>query len=338
MRCACRACRFDKCVAVGMNPKAIQCNRTGRIASPQEAVPSTTSSNSSSESEIPHHHASTSNSSEKELNHLFPQSKDSSRKRSSASPDSESTSKRAYTISALLDFPNSGAMPGADENSRRPQLSLSPSSRSEVTFGVRESIKKECLISEKHERLISQLVRAQENISEMLDSKDCDGSISMLDLLARPPVTAATPEAHKCDYKPQNYSNNGPAAVLNQKLAVAVEYAKTFDFFQWMPVQDKVVLLRDVAFVLLLLETAYERSSSKSASVLNHKNQKQPSQSDEENVGMSVIIESLNRAKLDKKEFLLLKAVTFLHSGKPAQELQRVHVREILKPCQRPQM
>lgn len=39
--------------------------------------------------------------------------------------------------------------------------------------------------------------------------------------------------------------------------------------------------------------------------------------SNEENIGMSVIIESLNRAKLDKKEFLLLKAIAFVHSGEP---------------------
>lgn len=36
----------------------------------------------------------------------------------------------------------------------------------------------------------------------------------------------------------------------------------------------------------------------------------------EENIGMSMIIESFSRAKLDKKEFLLLKAIAFMHSGK----------------------
>lgn len=97
---------------------AIQCNRTGRIASPQAAAPSTTSSNSSSESELPHQQASTSVSLENELQQLFPQSRSPSRKRSVPSPDNESTSKRAYTISALLDFPKSSGTLNTDENAR----------------------------------------------------------------------------------------------------------------------------------------------------------------------------------------------------------------------------
>lgn len=99
--------------------------------------------------------------------------------------------------------------------------------------------------------------------------------------------------------------------MLNQKLEITIEYAKTFESFQWMPIQDKVfsffffysirtcnkmkiisyrsltifyiliifllqvLLLRDVVFVLILLETAYKRSISKSTSVLNHRNQRE---------------------------------------------------------------
>ncbi|VDP24486.1 unnamed protein product [Onchocerca flexuosa] len=118
MRCACRACRFDKCVAVGMNPKAIQCSRTGRLSSPQETPTSSTSFYPYFESDLPQQQLSTSSSMEKELYCLLPQTTDSNRKRSSTSPDSESASKRAYTISALLGFPESESISTADENSR----------------------------------------------------------------------------------------------------------------------------------------------------------------------------------------------------------------------------
>ncbi|KAM3729153.1 Nuclear hormone receptor [Dirofilaria immitis] len=313
MRCACRACRFDKCVAVGMNPKAIQCNRTGRLSSPQEATTSSTSSCPSYESDIPQQQQqqqlSTSSSMEKELYCLLPQTTtDSNRKRSSTSPDSESVSKRAYTISALLDFPKSKSMSTTDENSR---CSKTNGASSTTNSEIHDNIGKHCSISERHERLISHLIRAQEIINEVVDLEKCDTSISILDLLTRPSIVTATLPINNNDDKKQY--NNGPGAMLNQKLEITVEYAKTFESFQWMPIQDKVLLLRDVAFVLILLETAYKRSISKSASVLNHRNQRER-QSIKENIGMSMIVESFNRAKLDKKEFLLLKAIAFMHS------------------------
>ncbi|VBB31302.1 unnamed protein product [Acanthocheilonema viteae] len=313
MRCACRACRFDKCVAVGMNPKAIQCNRTGRLSSPQEAPSSSTSSYASYESDISQQQVSTSCSMEKELYCLFPQTTDSIRKRSSSSPDSESASKRAYTISALLDFPKSDTISTTDENSRFrcSKMNIAQSSTTNITSSIRDTIRKHCSISEKHEQLISHLLRAQEIINEVLNPEKCDTSISILDLLARPSVVSA---AFPVDNdKQQKQYNNSREAVLNQKLEIAVEYAKTFESFQWMPIQDKILLLRDVVFVLILLETAYKRSISKSSSVLNHRNERER-QSIEENIGMSMIIESFNRAKLDKKEFLLLKAIAFMHS------------------------
>uniref|UniRef100_A0A0R3S522 Nuclear receptor n=1 Tax=Elaeophora elaphi TaxID=1147741 RepID=A0A0R3S522_9BILA len=317
MRCACRACRFDKCIAVGMNPKAIQCNRIGhQSSSSQEAPTSSTSSHASCESEIPQQQMSTSSSMEKELYCLFPQTTtDSNRKRSSASPDSESASKRAYTISALLDFPKSDTISSTDENSRFrcSKVNIAQSSTNNITSSIHDTIRNQCAISEKHERLISHLLHAQEVINEVLDPEKCDTSISILDLLTRPSVVSAAFPVDSIIDKQQKQYNNGPGAILNQKLEVTIEYAKTFESFQWMPIQDKVLLLRDVVFVLILLETAYKRSISKSASVLNHKNQREK-QPIEENIGMSMIIESFNRAKLDKKEFLLLKAIAFMHS------------------------
>lgn len=103
---------------------AIQCNRTGRLSSVQEASASSTSSYASYESDIPQQQQqqlSTSSSMEKEFYCLLPQTLGSGnvhRKRSSTSPDSESASKRAYTISALLDFPKSDNLSTTDENSR----------------------------------------------------------------------------------------------------------------------------------------------------------------------------------------------------------------------------
>uniref|UniRef100_A0A1I7VNG4 Nuclear receptor n=1 Tax=Loa loa TaxID=7209 RepID=A0A1I7VNG4_LOALO len=316
MRCACRACRFDKCIAVGMNPKAIQCNRTGRISSPQEAPASSTSSYASFESDIPQQQVSISSSVKNELYCLLPQNADTNRKRLSTSPDSESASKRAYTISALLDFPKSEGISTTDENSRfrcSKTNMASSSITSNITSSIRDTIRKHCSISEKHEQLISRLIRAQEIISEVLDPEKCDTSISILDLLTRPSIVSASSRVNYVDDKQQKQYNSGPGVVLNQKLEITVEYAKTFESFQWMPIQDKVLLLRDVVFVLVLLETAYKRSISKSASVLNHRNQRE-SQSIDENTGISMIIESFNRAKLDKKEFLLLKAIAFMHS------------------------
>ncbi|EJW83145.1 hypothetical protein WUBG_05944 [Wuchereria bancrofti] len=121
MRCACRACRFDKCVAVGMNPKAIQCNRSGRLSLSLEA--SSTSQNVSFEFDIPQQQVFTSISTENDhcYYYPFPNTTDINRKRLSASPDNESgASKRAYTISAILDFPKSKNNTSAksDENSR----------------------------------------------------------------------------------------------------------------------------------------------------------------------------------------------------------------------------
>ncbi|VDK79830.1 unnamed protein product [Litomosoides sigmodontis] len=320
MRCACRACRFDKCVAVGMNPKAIQCNRTGRLlSSPHEAPASSTSSHASCEFDIPQQqqHVYTSRSMEKELYCLLPHAIDSNRKRSSSSPECESASKRAYTISALLDFPKSDdAISTTNENARFgcSNVNIAQSSAAvSISSSIRDAIRKHFSILEKHEQLISHLLRVQEIIKDVLDPEKCNTSISILDLLARPSIVSATfPPGNIGDTQQKPY-NSGPEVMLNHELEVTVEFAKTFESFQWMPIQDKILLLRDVVFVLILLETAYKRSISKSASVLNHRNQREP-MSIEENIGISMIIESFNRAKLDKREFLLLKAIAFMHS------------------------
>ncbi|VIO88271.1 Uncharacterized protein BM_BM1098 [Brugia malayi] len=321
MRCACRACRFDKCVAVGMNPKAIQCNRSGRLSLSLEVSP--TSQNASFEFDIPQQQAPTSTSTENDHYYYYPflDTTDINRKCLSASPDNESgTSKRAYTISAILDFPKSknNALATSDENSRFKYSEINISSSTTTTniiTSIDDTIRKYCSITEKHERLISHLIHAQEIINEALDAEKCNTSISILDLLTRPSIVSTlstTSSVSDVDDEQKQY-NNGPGAMLNQKLEIMVEYAKTFESFQWMPIQDKVLLLRDVAFVLILLETAYKKSISKCTSVLNHRNQREK-QSIEENIGISVIIESFNRAKLDKKEFLLLKAIAFMHS------------------------
>ncbi|VDM99032.1 unnamed protein product, partial [Onchocerca ochengi] len=193
MRCACRACRFDKCVAVGMNPKAIQCNRTGRLSFAQETPTSSTSFYPYFESDIPQQQLSTSNSMEKELCCLLPQTTDSNRKRSSTSPDSESASKRAYTISALLDFPESETISTTDENSRFrcTKTDVPSTTTTNVISSIHDAVGKYYSISEKHERLILHLIRAQEIINAWLDPEKCDTSVSILDLLTRPSIVTA---------------------------------------------------------------------------------------------------------------------------------------------------
>ncbi|VDM98590.1 unnamed protein product [Thelazia callipaeda] len=311
MRCACRACRFNKCVA---------CNRTGRMTSPQEVSISTTSSNCSLDSvDISQNCETTSSiSTEKELYCLLSKPTDSDRKRSRSSLDqSNSTaSKRAYTISALLGFSKPTSISNSNEN-----LSLKcmkpdtkSSSTSDLTFDFYNAVRKQCIMSEKHEKLILQLTRVQDGIDEFMITDKSNTSISILDLLTRPSVIDTSYNINNSDdeNEQQKLCSSSAGASLNWKLEVTVEYAKTFDVFQWMPLRDKIILLRDVIFVLILLDTAYKKSISKSISVLNHRNEKEK-QLNGESTGMSLLIESMNRIKLDRKEFSLLKAIAFVH-------------------------
>uniref|UniRef100_A0A914ZNM3 Nuclear receptor domain-containing protein n=1 Tax=Parascaris univalens TaxID=6257 RepID=A0A914ZNM3_PARUN len=50
----------------------------------------------------------------------------------------------------------------------------------------------------------------------------------------------------------------GTAERLNLDIALAIEYAKSFDVFRRMPLRDKFFLLRDVTLVLSLFESAYQ--------------------------------------------------------------------------------
>lgn len=95
---------------------AIQCNRSGRLSSPQDATAPTTctSSYASYDSHVtilpqPPRVITASALRENDFCCLIPPDVENERKRSStASSDSESAaSKPAYTISAILDFPKS---------------------------------------------------------------------------------------------------------------------------------------------------------------------------------------------------------------------------------------
>lgn len=299
MRCACRACRFSKCVAVGMNPKAIQCNRVSLVASSHDL----SSANPSGDAESSE---ATTSAADKEPLSSTPSPASTPRKRSSASPDDSST-KRSYTISALLNFPETTTS-NIDENMRHLRSSSPPGT--EIAFNDRDSIRKKRSIGEKAEKLISQLMRVQESINDLAksDYEVCD---SLLDLLARPCAIDNT-----IRYSPRSkYIDRikvERAAELNLKIALAVEYAKSFEFFQWMPLHDKLTLLRDVTFVLIVLDSAYD-SSLRNAMPFNNINGVNAGSNDE-NPSVLMISDSLKRAHLDRREFAMLKAVAFLHS------------------------
>uniref|UniRef100_A0A0M3I5F7 Nuclear receptor domain-containing protein n=1 Tax=Ascaris lumbricoides TaxID=6252 RepID=A0A0M3I5F7_ASCLU len=265
IRCACRACRFAKCLAVGMNPKgakssnaafecftisAIQCNRTGRIASPNNPPsppqdPTATSFTSSGfQSSVIY---ATNSAFADEKTNVNNSQMTSSR---ASSPNSErSAYKRAYTVSALLDLPQFSPSPSAKESRKisNSLLSVCVKEASEICDETPSKRPK----SDSSEKLIIRLLTLQENVSRLRNSV-YEASDSILDLLTRPCAMDDMSE-----YMNQKEETElGTAERLNLDIALAIEYAKSFDVFRRMPLKDKVRSEYDLEADLILQQFA----------------------------------------------------------------------------------
>uniref|UniRef100_A0A914ZI13 Nuclear receptor domain-containing protein n=2 Tax=Parascaris univalens TaxID=6257 RepID=A0A914ZI13_PARUN len=310
IRCACRACRFAKCLAVGMNPKAIQCNRTGRIASPNNPPsppqdPTATSFTSSTfQSSVIY---ATNSTFADEKTSVKNSQKTFSR---ASSPNSERNAyKRAYTVSALLDLPQFSPSPSAKE-SRKISNSLLTACVKEASEICDETPCKRPK-SDSSEKLIIRLLTLQENVSRLRNSV-YEASDSILDLLTRPCAMDDMSE-----YMNQKEETElGTAERLNLDIALAIEYAKSFDVFRRMPLRDKFFLLRDVTLVLSLFESAYQSFlRRRSISAIEAIVKLEPNDaSHEQGSPVQLAMESLVRAEIDRSEYVLLKAIVFLHA------------------------
>ncbi|VDK54246.1 unnamed protein product [Anisakis simplex] len=263
IRCACRACRFAKCIAVGMNPKAIQCNRTSRIASPSSYPPPSPPQDPTAATSLAYSLSNATvicnaNSAVSLDDKTHPALAACSS--ASSSPNSErSAYKRAYTVSALLDLPQYVTTPlSTKDNQRYIYFAYNNyQSMKDASSDLCEEMSNKRAKSDRSDKIfqmITRLLNLQENFSKLRCS-NYTAVDSMLDLLTRP---CAIDRAS--DYTTTEQSTNsglGAVEQLNLDIAYTVEYAKSFDVFMKMPLEDKVIeqLQQNVDFSALTFST-----------------------------------------------------------------------------------
>ncbi|VDM37744.1 unnamed protein product [Toxocara canis] len=227
-----------------MNPKAIQCNRTGRIASPnnppsppQDPTAASLTSSIAQTTVICTTSSVTSVDDKSEVQKLHTTCS------SASSPSSErSVCKRAYTVSALLDLPLFSPSPSANETRyeftskhiEKISHSVSPLPAKEASE-ICDEIPCKRAKNDASEKLISRLLTLQENVSQLRHT-NYTISDSILDLLTRPCAMD-----NMTEYTKQNEESELDASeMLSVDVALAIEYAKSFDVFRKMPLDDKV--------------------------------------------------------------------------------------------------
>uniref|UniRef100_A0A0N5ALD4 Nuclear receptor domain-containing protein n=1 Tax=Syphacia muris TaxID=451379 RepID=A0A0N5ALD4_9BILA len=297
IRCACRACRFAKCLAVGMNPKAIQCNRTTKpVSSPnfseESMITEIPSSSNNSESCVPY---------------------DASSRQSATPPTnimatSVSGGKRSYTVSALLGL----TRVSASTDSSNERLSLSNCSKDEKLLLDNDEQFGKCMDIGDNDKVIEDFLKLQQCLDDLYSSR-YEITDSILDALSKPSVL------DNCDkFSDGKYHEDIDVTdEVNIRVPLVIEYAKSFDVFRRMPLNDKIYLLRDVALIIELLESAYKilndneswseevQSAGEECGKKFYHSRLIQDIHDEQNSEIAVVLlvlESLNRAKLDRTD------------------------------------